>query len=134
MATGILKRIHFAVEYRADSLDTTVVTSTNDLPAVNNDRADRDAAFSQTLSCFFNCSVEKRIHQYIVVGARRLGKTDISQEFGASSAVAIEEDAAVLVAPWVRLPSGKQRKTTFAPARQGLLVASKGALSVAPSE
>ena len=118
MATGILKRIHFAVEYRADSLDTTVVTSTNDLPAVNNDRADRDAAFSQTLSCFFNCSVEKRIHQYIVVGARRLGKTDISQEFGASSAVAIDEDAAVLVCGLGTSSIRRTEEDNFAAARQ----------------
>ncbi len=62
---------------RASSLDAAVVTSTENPAAMCENRADRDSAFSQSLTCFLQCGGEQWIvHVYIVVIVDLVGKSE----------------------------------------------------------
>src|SRR5581483_9683769 len=47
LSSGILQRVHLAVENGAAALDTAVVSAAEDLSLVDKDRTDRNAAFRQ---------------------------------------------------------------------------------------
>src|SRR5437868_7150679 len=58
LAAGIFQRVHFAVQNRAAFLYPPVMAASNDLPLMHNYRADRNAAFRQSLAGFFNCGLK----------------------------------------------------------------------------
>ena len=61
LASGVLQCIHLAVQDRASPLHAPVVAAANDAPAVNQHRADRDAAFACARLRFRN----RRLHEFI---------------------------------------------------------------------
>ncbi len=60
--TGVLKAIHLRVENRTAILNSAVVPATCDLAVDHQDRSDRDAAFFQPDSGFFDRRFKKPVH------------------------------------------------------------------------
>lgn len=56
--SGVLQRIHLPVEDHRVSLDTSVVTASEDLASRENGRSDRDPSFRQTLASLFDGDVQ----------------------------------------------------------------------------
>ena len=65
LAAGIFQRVHFSVQNAAAFLHATVMPAPNDLIAVHDDRADRDAAFRKSLPGFFDRGLEKWVLESI---------------------------------------------------------------------
>jgi len=61
LASGVLQRIHLAVQDRAASLHAPVVAAADDAPGVNQHRADGDAAFAGAGLRFR----DRRLHEFV---------------------------------------------------------------------
>ena len=61
-AAGVFEGVHLAVEDGAALLDAAVVAPANDLSLMDEDRADGDAAFGQSLFGFGDGGIQKRVH------------------------------------------------------------------------
>src|SRR5437867_7386203 len=84
MASGVLERVHLAVENRAPLLHTAIVTAADDASAVHQHRSDRDAALCPPFFRLLDGGAQKLIgHQWPRSYSSPRAKTD-----GASGSIA----------------------------------------------
>jgi len=57
----VLERIHFAVEHGAALLHPPIVTATENAAAMNENGADRDAAFGESTLGLLDCRAKKLV-------------------------------------------------------------------------
>ena len=61
-SSSVLQTVHFRVAYDTIFLNSLIVAATDDLAIDHQDGANRNAAFAQALSRFFNRGLEERVH------------------------------------------------------------------------
>ena len=65
LSTGILKGIHFSMQYDASFLDSPVMTFAKDSVIVYDDRSDRYSTLRKSLFCLVNCRCQEYVHFFL---------------------------------------------------------------------